>query len=44
MQVEFRRFCVGMLAEPVLDLTLLRTAAEGIIHEDLFPSTQFMCL
>ena len=36
-----------MLAEqvPVLDLTLLlRTAAEGIVHEDLFASTQFMCL
>ena len=47
MQVEFRRMWAGMLEEelPNLDLLLLlRTAAQDIVHEDLFASTEFMCL
>lgn len=47
MQVEVRRIWAGMLVEqvPTVDiLLLLRTAAEDIIHEDLFASTAFLCL
>ena len=46
MQVEFRRIWAGMLEEQVnVDLILLlRTAALDVIHEDLFASTEFMCL
>ena len=47
MQVEVRRFWAGILEEQVPNvdmLLLLRTAADGIVHEDLFASTRFLCL
>ena len=47
IQVEVRRFWAGVLEEqvPKFDmLLLLHTAAQDIVHEDLFASTRFLCL